>query len=164
MEIEHLSKIEKGKEMKQIKELILGQAKKEGIKRFVAGGIIAKKNKVLLLRRRAGEFMTGIYELPSGRVKEKESLGEALRREIEEETGLKIIKVGEYIDSFDYDSSSGEKTRQFNFVVEVENKEVRLNAAEHDDFTWIEPTTLGMYKITESVQKTLRDFWKKGEN
>ncbi|MBA7634791.1 hypothetical protein ES703_42389 [subsurface metagenome] len=160
MKIEHLSKTGGRKKMQQIEESILEQAKKEGIKRFVVGGIIRAKEKVLLLRRKAGEFMTGIYEFPSGRVGGKESLVEALRREVKEETGLKIIRIGEYVNSFDYESSSGEKTRQFNFVVEVENEEIKLNPMEHDDFAWVELTTLRTYKITESVQKILRDFWK----
>ena len=147
------------KEMQQTEKVILEQAKKEGIKRFVTGGIIKKGEKVLLLRRKSNEFMEGIYELPSGKVEKNESLNRTLLREIKEETGLDVNKIDEYIGSFDYKSSSGEKTRQFNFVVGVENEEINLNPAEHDDFAWVEPTTLSIYKITKSVQKILGAFW-----
>jgi len=79
--------------------------------------------------------MGGIYELPSGKVEPAEALDVALIREVEEETGLKVASIEQYLGSFDYLSGSGKKSRQFNFVVEVRATEpVRLT--EHDEYQW----------------------------
>ena len=69
------------------------------------------------MRRRQDDFMGGISELPSGVVEEGETLGEALVREVEEETGLELIRRGDYVGFFDYLAGSGRATRQFNFQV-----------------------------------------------
>lgn len=42
---------------------------------------------VLLLKQKAGR---GLWTLPGGKVRRRENLSEALRREVEEETGFKV--------------------------------------------------------------------------
>ena len=126
-------------------------ALKEGISRLVVGAVVAHQGKVLLLCRRQDDFMGGIYELPSGVVEEGETLGEALAREVEEETGLELIRSGAYVGSFDYLSGSGRATRQFNFLVEVApNTQVRLT--EHDTYVWVDRETLAELTVTEETR------------
>jgi ADP-ribose pyrophosphatase YjhB (NUDIX family) len=48
-------------------------------------GIIRKEDRVLVLVKHDGSF-----DLPGGRVEERESIKSALHREIDEETGLKV--------------------------------------------------------------------------
>ncbi len=67
--------------------------------------------------------MGGIFELPSGKVEPGEALDSALIRKVEEETGLHVTAVRDYLDSFDYASGSGKKSRQFNFAVDVASPE-----------------------------------------
>ena len=102
--------------------------------------------------------MGGIYELPSGRVEDGESLDIALYREVEEETGLKIREIKRYLGHFDYESKSRKKTRQFNFVVIVgEPLEIKLQ--EHDNYAWANKDQLQQYPITDSVKKILDSFF-----
>ncbi|MCK4714259.1 MAG: NUDIX domain-containing protein, partial [Candidatus Aenigmarchaeota archaeon] len=58
------------------------EAKRSGISRYVVAAVITKSSEVLPLRRPESDFMGGIYELPSGKVEEGESLGDALHREV----------------------------------------------------------------------------------
>ncbi|KAE9548262.1 hypothetical protein FO519_008526 [Halicephalobus sp. NKZ332] len=136
-------------------KLLIQVASDEGISRFVVGGVIWKENKVLVLKRAANDFMGGIYELPSGKVEENEDLIHALRREILEETGLKVIDAN-YISYFDYNSKSGRRTRQFNYNIIVEGDQVKLSE-EHEDAAWVAMDDLKKYNITESVINTITE-------
>ncbi len=139
---------------KLIKDLIV-LAKKEGIERFVVGGVIIKHRKVLILQRSKNDFMGGVYEIPSGKIEQGETIEDALKREIKEETGLDISKILYYISSFDYISGSGKKTRQFNFWVETENSGVKLSQ-EHTNFAFVGESELNSYNITEEVRKIIK--------
>lgn len=112
----------------------------DGLDRIVVGAVIKDADTVLLLRRPPGEFMAGLWELPSGKVEPDERLSEALHREVFEETGLTISAVTEYLGSFDYTSASGKRTRQHTFAVRVEQPEPII-LTEHDEFQWADPSS-----------------------
>jgi len=139
------------------KNLMKG-VQEDGINRYVVGAVIQRDSSVLLLKRPKDDFMGGIYELPSGRVEDGESLDIALYREVEEETGLKIREIKRYLGHFDYESKSGGKTRQFNFAVTVgESLEIKLQ--EHDNYAWANKDQLQQYPITDSVKQILDSFF-----
>ncbi len=129
-------------------------ALKEGIEGFIVGAVIIKDNKVLLLERPKDDFMPGIFELPSGKVEKNESLKEALLREVLEETNLKVKSIKEYLGSFDYLSNSKKKKRQFNFLVEVEDFNIKLS--EHDSYKFLSINELEDYNITSSVKSIIK--------
>ena len=133
---------------------LVDEAQKQGINRFVVGAIVESDSKILLLERPKSDFMGGIYELPSGKVEEGENLSVALHREIEEETGIKIMEIKRYLGHFDYESKSGKKTRQFNFLVIAQQPfDVRLQ--EHDNFAWADKNELSKYPVTDSVKEVV---------
>jgi len=137
---------------------LIEEAKKQGINRYVVGAVIMKDSKVLLLQRPKDDFMGGIFELPSGKVEKGEDLGTALHREVEEETGLKIKEITKYLDHFDYESKSGKKTRQFSFVVVIEEPfEIKLE--EHNSYVWTSEDKLQEYPVTDSVKQILSLCW-----
>ncbi|MDQ0418703.1 8-oxo-dGTP diphosphatase [Croceifilum oryzae] len=131
------------------------QAICEGVQQFAVGAVIQKDGKVLILRRLPDDFMGGIYELPSGKVEANESLDKALIREVKEETGLDVVAIRSYIDSFDYTGRSGKKSRQFNFAVDV-NTSDPIILEEHDLYEWVALT--GELPVTETVKEVLRKF------
>lgn len=117
---------------------LTAEAHGDGVHQLVVGAVIANDGHVLLLRREQTDFMGGIYELPSGKVEPGETLDTALRREVEEETGLAITAITGYLGSFDYTSADGKMSRQFNFTIEVTaTRPVRLQ--EHDTYLWAAP-------------------------
>lgn len=114
--------------------------KENGIQKVVVGAIIfMRESEVLLLERLPNEFKGSLVELPSGSVDADESIEDALLRETKEETNLDISDIGKYVGHFDYQSSSGKKVRQLNFVVSVYPGEVKVNPAEHTRFLFVNP-------------------------
>lgn len=127
----------------------------DGIQQLVVGAVVQHDDDVLLLKRPEADFMGGIWELPSGKVENSESLGQSLAREVLEETGLTVTDITAALRSFDYTSGSGKRSRQFNFVVDVAAPEP-VNLTEHDSYTW-RPVT-GELPVTDAVRAVLEDY------
>ncbi len=140
------------KQKKFLKEL-KKTSENEGIQKFVVGAVIIKQDRVLLLQRPENDFMGGINELPSGNMGLNENIDEALKREVKEETNLNINKILKYLGHFDYNSSSGKNTRQWNFLVSVDEGTVKLT--EHDAFFWADKDHEAFKKVTDSVKEII---------
>lgn len=137
-----------------IEQLTTG-ATNDGVQQLVVGAVVQHDGRVLLLQRPEHDFMGGIWELPSGKVEPGESLDQALIREVKEETGLSVTALRTYLGSFDYQSGSGKKSRQFNFAVDVDSSEpVKLQ--EHDAYTWTSLTEEA--PVTDAVRDVLAAY------
>lgn len=139
--------------------LLVEEAKKEGIEKHVVGAIILNdKKEVLIMSRKADDFMGGIDELPSGNMEKNETIEIALKREVKEETNLDLKQIIKYINSFDYISGSGKKARQYNFAVEVKEGEIKLT--EHDEYKWESlENIVNNNKITSEVKECIKLYF-----
>ncbi|MEX0909871.1 MAG: NUDIX hydrolase [Candidatus Paceibacterota bacterium] len=137
---------------------LIVDAQKDSIQKLVVGAVIRRSDKFLLLEREQSDFMGGLVEIPSGTVDEGEGLLLALKREVQEETGLKIHSVLSYLDSFDYLSASGKKARQFNFLVETELGDIVLNPKEHQAYHFLTSSDkeLSTVNISDEVKAILK--------
>lgn len=105
--------------------------------KVAAHGLIKKDNKYLVTRRSLiDDYMPGLWDLPGGTIEFGEDIIKALKREVTEETSLKI-KPGEIIFAYSYQSE--ENRHQFQLIYECEyiSGEVRLDSNCHDQFQWI---------------------------
>ncbi|MCX5079222.1 NUDIX domain-containing protein (plasmid) [Streptomyces sp. NBC_00513] len=129
------------------------EAEAEGITSLVAAAVVTDTGRVLLLRRKADDYMGGLWEIPSGKVDPGETILDAASRETREETGLTVSSVDRYLGHFDYENSRGTTTRQFNFAVTVtETGPVLLT--EHDLHRWA-ALTGDLPGVTDAVRKIL---------
>lgn len=121
----------------------------------VSAGIF-RDGKILLVRR-AREPSKGVYTFPGGRVEFGESLTEALAREIQEETGLKIEIVGliGYREALPAKTGGHGHFVILPFAARWVANEVALND-ELDDARWLPPGDLGGLPITLGLQDTIR--------
>lgn len=124
--------------------------------KVAAHAFIKKGNKFLVtLRSLTDDYKPGEWDFPGGTIEFGESPEFALKREIREETKLKIaIKRPVYICS----NTQGPR-HQFWIVYECEylGGEVKLNIEEHSEFKWI--TKKEMTKIKKIY--FLDSFYKK---
>jgi mutator protein MutT len=130
--------------------------------RLVVSAIISHKDKFLVIKRAHNEkIFPKKWELPSGKVKFGESIGDALKREVEEETGL-TIKTSKFLSSrsytFDYQDDDGYKMRhniELIFIVRVNEGKIKLSSA-HEDLSWVTPEESKSYDIFKDLPKILK--------
>ncbi|MGN1012480.1 MAG: NUDIX domain-containing protein [Clostridia bacterium] len=140
-------------------DYLIEKGKEDGIEKNVVGAVIVnEKNEVLIMSRKADDFMGGIDELPSGNMEKGEDILKALTREVKEETNLDLKEVICFINSFDYISGSGKKARQYNFAIKVEKNGV-IKLTEHDAYKWESlQEARDNAKITDEVKECLEIY------
>ncbi|MGB8398757.1 NUDIX hydrolase [Bradyrhizobium sp.] len=122
---------------------------------LAVSGAIFRDGKVLLVRR-ARSPAKGFYSFPGGRVEFGESLHTALRREVDEETGLRIEIVGlagwrEVLPA----TSGGGHYLIMSFAARWAARDPVLND-EHDDFKWLSPDALGDLRVTGGLPEVVQ--------
>ena len=131
------------------------QASKDGVTHLSTGVAVFKDGKVLIVRRVKDDFLGGKYELPGGGVDDGETIVEAAKREVMEETGLKINKVIGTFEGFDYTTNKKPHVRQVNFLVEVEPGDIILSS-EHDAFLWVDSKAVDTPEMTDKMRQCIK--------
>ena len=106
----------------------------------IAGAATVHNGQFLLLRRSDREsFLPKVWGIPAGRLNPGEDPGEACLRELFEETGLQ----GNVLDLVGYASFVSRRGNvnlsnvQLNFLVLVDDRDVRLDRTSHSEAQWI---------------------------
>ena len=100
----------------------------------VVAGLVKKDKKILLCQRKEDDFFGLLWEFPGGKVEEKETDQQALKREIKEELGLDI-EVGSLINIFKDRTSSLEIEV---YLYEVLNFKGKPQAIECKEFRFLD--------------------------
>lgn len=103
----------------------------------VVGVVRCSERGFLLVRRSENESLSGKWEFGGGAVEENESLEEAVKREIIEETSLdvKLVERGDpYFDEY----SKGGNLKLHPFLLEVDEDDKVELSHEHDEHKWLE--------------------------
>ncbi|NIS53641.1 MAG: NUDIX domain-containing protein [Phycisphaerae bacterium] len=125
----------------------------------VAAIIMNKEFKILLIKSYKWKNK---YVLPGGHIEFGESMKEALKREILEETGLEIFDI-KFISFFEY--IFGEEYYKkshfifFNYHCKTTNSEVSLNS-EASEFEWVGPDKALELPLEFYTRKTIIEYLK----
>jgi len=120
--------------------------------------LIVKNGKILIIKRSSKEdVFANEWDLPGGKLKFGENPVNGLKREVFEETGLKI-KIVKPISVWTFFKNSG-KTQVIGitFLARVISGKIRLGK-EHTDFKWILPKEIDKYKIHEEIKKLVNSL------
>lgn len=100
--------------------------------------VLNAKNEMLLIQRRADNTVAGKWDIPGGRMSFGESIDEALRREVKEESGLEVEVVGAVLNvcTFLRDVSAQNQIVRITFAVRAGEGEIRLSD-EHQAYEWV---------------------------
>ncbi|MER7984130.1 NUDIX domain-containing protein [Streptomyces noursei] len=72
---------------------LVNDARAEGITGLVTAAVVTDADQVLFVRRHPDDFMGGMWEIPSGKVEDGETVLEALQRETVEEVSDAVRKL-----------------------------------------------------------------------
>jgi len=119
----------------------------------VVWGLISFRNEILIGKKREGPHPYGLggkWHIIGGRVEKNESEEEALKREIREETGLKIQNIRKLSERI-FKNLKGEKVKLVVFYCEVGNKNAKA-MSDLEEVKWVKKE-----KLLEEVCKRVRD-------
>jgi 8-oxo-dGTP diphosphatase len=118
--------------------------------------IIPSKDGQLLLLRRSSQSIhfAGEWEFPGGKVNPGERVGEALRREVLEETGLEVEPNGVAgVTEFEL---PGVRVVTLCFYAGQTGGNIRLST-EHEDFVWADSANLEALTLTQATRDALAE-------
>ena len=106
--------------------------------RKVMAIVKSDKGKYLLLKTNPKWLKVNIWFVVTGSVEGKETEEAAARREVIEETGLKIIDIKKtsYFCEYEWPKGSGKMHHEHAFLVTVKEEAPKLSG-EHLDFRWL---------------------------
>jgi len=124
------------------------------------GGVVIEGGRALLIRR-GGEPLKGHWSIPGGTLETGETLEEGTRREMEEETGLRV-RVVELIEVFERifrepDKPDGRPRYHFvimDYLCERISGEARAGG-DVTDVAWVAESDLGAYNLTPTATRIL---------
>lgn len=110
---------------------------KEKIQKVAVHGLIKKGDKYLVLRRsKINDYMPGKWDLPGGSIEFGEKIETALKREINEETSLKINHPKFYY-IFSFVHKNFRHQFQLVYLCDFLRGNIKLNPEEHDEYRWV---------------------------
>jgi len=128
------------------------------------GGVVAKGRQVLLVRR-ARAPLRGQWSLPGGLVEAGETLAAAVRREIAEETGLRV-RVERIVEVLDRITRDSRKRVQFHYVLvdflcRVQGGRLRAGS-DVSEARWVRRDQLAAYGLRAATRRVIDKALRKG--
>ena len=134
--------------------------------KYVLGffGIVMRRGKVLIMRRRLDDTLGGTWDLPGGGHAKGELPEETVRREVREEAGLKV-QVGEVCHIYGPRPSLEAPGAEFfgiGYICRSARGKVRLST-EHTEYVWMNEKDFAIYKkeMAKGVRLALEAYFKR---
>lgn len=130
------------------------------IQPVVGVGAVILKKKSMLLEKRKNDPGRGKWSIPGGVVELGETLHQAVKREVKEETGL-TVEVNRLVDAIDSITLDEKNAVKYDFVVIdflVDVREGDLHpSSDAEELKWVPFNQIEKYNLTDSF----RIFFKK---
>lgn len=129
------------------------------------GVVVERADGRVLLARRANPPAAGLWSLPGGGLELGESVIDAARREVREETGVecKPVPVFEVVDRVFRDEAG--RVQYHYVIIEVLARWVSgepVPGSDASEAAWFDPEELGLLEITPGVPAVVRSLVRRG--
>lgn len=109
----------------------------------VTAAIWIENGRVLIARRRPGASYAGLWEFPGGKVQRRESPEECLKREIEEELGIRVE-----VEQFFGESIYADEDKTIRLLAYRVGSASGVPAAnDHAELSWVKMDDLSRYRF-----------------
>ena len=129
-------------------------------KGIIIHSLIINNGKLLILKRIKNTYEGGLWDLPGGTLEDGEDLSSGVKREVFEETGLKIENPGLFYYSSNIDVKKNKQFVTIIFIAKLDydNQIVTIDPNEHSQSEWIEPSNILNYQ-TVGYLKPCIDYY-----
>jgi mutator protein MutT len=112
-----------------------------------------KGDKFLMLKRNKNEIAyPGKWALPGGKIEKGETIMNVLKREVAEETGLKIEDYKQFIGDYTFIRPDGHNVVGLTFVVKAKSDDVVMSS-DFEDYKWLTPQELKNIDYIKGTEK-----------
>ena len=125
------------------------------MKQVVAGLILNQQGQLLVCQRTALQPLPLKWEFPGGKIEEGEGLGEALRRELNEELGI-AATIGEEIATLQHRYQNGNSVELHFLLVREFSGELENRIFE--EVRWADAADLPKYDFLDADRELIRDL------
>jgi 8-oxo-dGTP diphosphatase len=122
--------------------------------RCAAALILDDDGRVFVQRRSASrKLFANCWDIVGGHIEPGESVDDALRREVREETGWQVTIVLGSLGEVSYVGDDGRARVEEDFLVRVDGdlSRPRLEAGKHTEFRWVGPADLDSLGLTDAT-------------
>lgn len=123
----------------------------------VTAAVIERKGQYLIARRAPSQSHAGRWEFPGGKIEPGETAEECLKREIEEEFGVRV-RVGRFITASTHTYPGGTiQLLAYETVLVSGDFDLRV----HDQIAWVRPSELLGYELLPAdipIARTLQQM------
>lgn len=122
--------------------------------KHVVGGALFNDGRLLVVKRTEDRpVWPGLWEISGGKLEPNENDEQAIKREFQEETNLKIKVVKKYF-SFEYDYA-GNKAIENDYIVESDNLEIKIDPNEHTEYRWVTRPEVKALKMSPGMRRSV---------
>jgi len=120
----------------------------------VVAAVVERDGRYLITQRRANAVLPHLWEFPGGRVEERETDGEALRREMQERLGASV-EVGELIS---FVSHPYERYTVDLYLYQCELGSEELECCAVQDYRWVTSEEFDRYPFTPADEASMNQL------
>ncbi len=134
------------------------RAEAEGRQCVVGAVVINEQGQAFAQKRAASRrLFPNCWDLIGGHVEAGETLVEALRREIREETGWELSRIVSLIAVFDWEDDQGGLRRELDFLVQVTGDlaHPQLEWTKNSEFRWLGPDELDVLRENRQPEDSI---------
>lgn len=127
---------------------------------IIVHALIVNNGKVLILKRIDNTYEGGLWDLPGGSLKSGEDLLDGIKREVLEESGLRIDELELFYHNSNVDAKKNKQFITIIFLTTLNDKNpvISISDKEHSQFKWTAPEEIDKYQTVSYLKDCIKYY------